>query len=78
MTGEDPQELIVRVGIVDKARFNPLNVAHSVTQALEFMVIRHRTALNKRERPLPVRFATRDVMESIRDCSGLSYPRRAR
>ena len=78
MIGEDPQELIVRVGIVDEARFNLLNVVCSVTHALASMVIKHRIALNKHERLLPVWFATRDVMESIRHCSGLSYPRRAR
>jgi hypothetical protein len=39
MTSEDLQELLVRVGIVDEARFNSLNVVHSGTQALAFMVV---------------------------------------
>jgi hypothetical protein len=42
MTGEDLQELLVRVGIVDKTRFNSLNVVHGGTQALAFMVVKRR------------------------------------
>jgi hypothetical protein len=42
MTGEDLQELLVRVGIVDKACFNSLNVVHGRTQALAFMVVKRR------------------------------------
>jgi hypothetical protein len=42
MTGEDLQELLVRVGIVDEARFNSLNIVHGGTQALAFMVVKRR------------------------------------
>lgn len=42
MTGEDLQELLVRIGIVDEARFNSLNVVHGGTQALAFIVVKRR------------------------------------
>jgi hypothetical protein len=42
MTGEDLQELLVRVGIVDEACLNSLNVVHGGTQALAFMVVKRR------------------------------------
>lgn len=42
MTGKDLQELLVRIGIVDEARFDSLNVVHGGTQALAFMVVKRR------------------------------------
>lgn len=42
MTGEDLQKLLVRVRIVDEARFNSLNIVHGGTQALAFMVVKRR------------------------------------
>lgn len=42
MTGKDLQELLVRVGIVDEACFNSLNVVHGGTKALAFMVVKRR------------------------------------
>jgi hypothetical protein len=42
MTGKDLQELVERVGIVDVARFNSLDIVHGKTQALVFMVVKRR------------------------------------
>ena len=42
MTSKDLQELLVRVWIVDEARFYSLDVVHCGSKALAFVVIKRR------------------------------------